>query len=92
MGDATSDIEERIIADHPDLSCDILKVGHHGSDTSSSKSFLLALRPEVAVISVGAANSYGHPDESVIRRLEGIGAEIRRTDMEGTIAFTYFAV
>ncbi len=92
MGDATSEIEERIIADYPNLECDILKVGHHGSDTSSSKRFLLALKPEVAVISVGAGNSYGHPDEAVIRRLEGVGAKIRRTDSEGTIVFRYFAV
>ena len=92
MGDATEEVERRIIADYPDLEADILKVGHHGSDTSSSKEFLLSLRPKVAVISVGAGNSYGHPDEKVISRLSSIGAEIRRTDEEGTIVFSYFAV
>ena len=92
MGDATEEVERRIIAGYPDLEADILKVGHHGSDTSSSKEFLLSLRPKVAVISVGAGNSYGHPDEKVISRLSSIGAEIRRTDEEGTIVFSYFAV
>ncbi|MDP3058861.1 MAG: DNA internalization-related competence protein ComEC/Rec2 [bacterium] len=64
--------------------CDILKVAHHGSNTSSSESFLASVSPEVAVISVGA-NRYGHPSSKVIERLEQSGALVFRTDQGGAI-------
>ena len=89
MGDAPVEVEHLILNDFPGLQADILKVGHHGSETSTSPELLLALTPEVAVISVGHGNRYGHPDQQVIARLEAIGADIRRTDVEGTITFSY---
>lgn len=63
----------------------ILKVGHHGSNTSSSESFLSIIRPEVAIISVGAGNSYGHPTTGALNRLQAVGAEVYRSDLSGTI-------
>ena len=64
---------------------DVLKVGHHGSRTSSTKSFLDKIKPKVALISVGKDNSYGHPTKEALERLEEIGAKIYRTDENGTI-------
>lgn len=63
----------------------ILKVGHHGSKTSSSEPFLDQVLPEIAVISVGEKNKYGHPHQEVLTRLQQKGAQIMRTDIEGTI-------
>jgi competence protein ComEC len=65
----------------------VLKVGHHGSNTSSTKSFLDIATPEYAAISVGEGNSYGHPSNTVIDRLESVGAEVFRTDYMGDIVF-----
>ena len=85
-GDAES-AEESWIAEKAgdSLNADILKVAHHGSSTSSTEAFLHAVSPETAVISCGRGNSYGHPSHEVLNRLEGTGAEIRRTDREGTV-------
>ena len=69
------------------LDCELYKVGHHGSNTSSSKDFLDAMTPQYAVISCGAGNSFGHPTGEVLSRLEGAGAEVKRTDLLGEIAF-----
>ena len=62
-----------------------MKVGHHGSSSSSSQMFIEAVQPRIAVISVGADNSYGHPDELVLDTLHSFGIEIWRTDENGTI-------
>ena len=70
------------------LDCDILKAGHHGSDTSSSQAFLDAVTPVYAVISVGEGNTYGHPIQAILARYEAMKAEILRTDKEGDIVFT----
>ena len=86
-GDAGQVTERKIIKDNPSLDCDILKVGHHGSETSSCIEFLKAVTPEVAVISVGRVNSHGHPKDAVLGRLRAVGAKIRRTDLEGTITY-----
>lgn len=67
------------------INSEILKVGHHGSQTSSSIDFLNSVKPEVAVISVGSNNSNGHPSAKTIRKLEDMGAIIYRTDIHGTI-------
>lgn len=81
MGDAeTKNEEERTWND-----VDVLKVGHHGSNTSSSINFLNQVSPEIAIISVGTENSYGLPKEKIIDRLKKIGTEIYRTDLDGTI-------
>lgn len=68
-----------------DLSADVIKVAHHGSSTSSSLSFLQKVSPSYAIISVGANNTYGHPEEAVLRRLADLGTQVYRTDEVGTI-------
>jgi len=86
VGDAERAEEDWLLAQHRDeLRADVLKVGHHGSSTSSSDAFLAAVRPDVAVISVGAGNKYGHPSLDVLRALSQVGAEILRTDQAGTV-------
>ena len=86
VGDAEREEEDWLLARYGDeLRADVLKVGHHGSSTSSSDAFLRAVRPSIAVISVGARNMYGHPNEDVLLALRRIGAEIMRTDDLGTI-------
>ena len=67
--------------------CDLYKVGHHGSNTSSSQEFLDAMTPQYAVICCGADNSFGHPMGEVLSRLEATGAHVMRTDLLGEIAF-----
>lgn len=67
------------------IDVDILKVGHHGSDTSSSQEFVDQVKPEVAIISVGVDNDYGHPSTFVIDRLLKAGAQVFRTDLDGSI-------
>ena len=86
VGDAEREEEDWLLREYPaGLRADVLKVGHHGSSTSSSDAFLAAVRPRAAVISVGARNSYGHPSNDVLRALRNAGAEILRTDQSGTI-------
>lgn len=84
-GDMESGAEADLIESGADLSADVLKVGHHGSDTSSSYRFLREVMPTYAVISVGEGNSYGHPSETVLSRLSDAGAEVYRTDLQGTV-------
>ena len=67
------------------LRADVLKVGHHGSRTSSTPAFLAAVRPRLALVSVGAGNSYGHPSPEVMQRLTDGGARVVRTDQSGPI-------
>ncbi|HAP93822.1 MAG TPA: hypothetical protein DCM26_04270, partial [Desulfotomaculum sp.] len=71
-----------------DLQSQILKVGHHGSRTSTSSTFLSRVNPEVAVISVGADNSYGHPTPETLQRLSDAGAKVYRTDLNGSVVVT----
>lgn len=86
MGDAEKGEEERLIEAYgSELHADVLKVGHHGSNTSSTEPFLALVRPRVALISVGAGNMYGHPSASVLRSLTAAGAALMRTDLEGSI-------
>ena len=87
MGDATSYVEKQIIKEQLPIECDILKVGHHGSDTSSCEEFIKYVSPSVAVISCGKNNKFGHPSKSVIATLKKYQIEIRRTDLEGTITY-----
>lgn len=86
-GDAPTRIEKEILRSGADVDCDVLKVGHHGSSTSTSEDFLRACSPEEAVVSVGRNNAYGHPSPAVIARLSSRGIKIRRTDFEGTIRY-----
>jgi len=84
-GDLEQLAEEKILASAVNLQADVLKVGHHGSDTSSSQAFLDKIQPQLAVISVGKDNDFGFPSLRVIKRLERLGAQILRTDQAGTI-------
>jgi competence protein ComEC len=81
--------EFKLIADRAELNSTVLKVAHHGSDTSTTPEFLAVVAPQIAVISVGADNKFGHPNREVVNRLEKKpGAEnIYRTDWHGTIEF-----
>ena len=84
MGDAEDDVETNSKIIWEDI--DVLKVGHHGSDTSSTEQFINKVLPEMAVISVNSnTNSYGHPSEIVMKRLQNKECQIYRTDMNGTI-------
>lgn len=86
MGDAEKGEEERLVEAYgAGLRADVLKVGHHGSNTSSTPPFLALVRPRVALISVGAGNMYGHPSATVLRALTAGGAAVLRTDLEGSI-------
>jgi len=84
-GDAERAAEEVIIDSELDLSATVLKVGHHGSNTSTSYGFLRQIMPEYAVISVGEENSYGHPHEETLQMLHNAEATIFRTDLQGDI-------
>ena len=84
-GDAENEAEKDILADGADISADILKVGHHGSSSSSSKAFLEAVKPKLCIISVGAGNSYNHPNAKTIERLNIFTKQIYRTDLNGTV-------
>ena len=84
-GDAEWEAEHDLIESGYDLRATVLKVGHHGSGSSSAYAFLREVMPEYAVISVGAGNSYGHPTEAALSRLRDAGAQILRTDQNGHI-------
>ena len=87
MGDAEVPLEFQLIAAGDNLRADILKVGHHGSKTSSNELFLEAVHPFFAAISVGAKNRYGHPTQGVLDRLHQLGIKIFRTDEDGEVTF-----
>ena len=84
-GDAEAQAEEGIAASGLPPSADVLKVGHHGSSTSTSNAFLQAVSPAWAVISCGEGNSYGHPHEETLKKLEDAGVSVLRTDLLGDI-------
>lgn len=84
-GDMEAKVERRLILGGYNLDSDVLKVGHHGSKTSTSEEFLSATSPEVAIIQVGAKNRYGHPAPEVLNRLENFGIKYYRNDIDGDI-------
>lgn len=84
-GDASCEEELEMLESGYDLDCDILKVGHHGSNSSSSEEFIGAVSPTYAVISCAMNNDYYHPHGSVLNTLRAAGVKLRRTDEEGTI-------
>jgi competence protein ComEC len=85
-GDAEAEEEDWLLARAPDaLLADVLKVAHHGSRTSTTPRFLGAVRPRLALVSVGAHNTYGHPSPEVMQTLRDSGAQVLRTDRAGTI-------
>ena len=87
-GDAGTISENEQLATGFSLKTDVLKVGHHGSRTSSTQKYLTAVNPTYAVICCGVDNTYGHPHTETMTRLTGINAQIYRTDQHGTIIFT----
>ena len=84
-GDAEKSIEKQLLKSGQTLRSDVLKAGHHGSNTASSEEFLQAVLPKYAVISAGTDNSYGHPHAETLKRLQKINAEVFRTDKQGSI-------
>ena len=86
-GDAEDWSEYMMIDAGINLSADVLRVSHHGSNTGSTMEFLKAVQPKYAVISVGKDNGYGHPHTEVLERLDKIGTKVLRTDELGTIVF-----
>ncbi len=85
-GDAELELENQLLATvKNELDSEILKLGHHGSDTSSSELFLDAVSPELAIASAGVDNSYGHPSPRILKRLERRAIKSYRTDLDGTI-------
>ncbi|MFA5821386.1 MAG: ComEC/Rec2 family competence protein [Candidatus Gracilibacteria bacterium] len=89
-GDLEEVMEHELVKSGQNLRAEIYKAGHHGSKTSSSPEFLAKVRPEIAVISAGKDNSYGHPHPETLRNLYRAGVrEIRRTDTEGRIEFVF---
>lgn len=84
----TGDAEDSLDEITGDIEADVLKVGHHGSDTSTTSDFLARVNPSYAVISVGEGNNYGHPALSTIELLEGYTSNIYRTDLNGTVVIS----
>ncbi|WDV44287.1 MBL fold metallo-hydrolase [Clostridiaceae bacterium M8S5] len=84
-GDAEKDSEDEMVNMKYALKADVLKVGHHGGRTSSNTNFLNKVQPQIAVISCGKGNDYGHPNDEVLQRLRNVGTKIYRTDSSGTI-------
>jgi competence protein ComEC len=87
-GDAERAAEQAMLQSGQPLRAQILKVAHHGSRTGSSAEFLQAVQPSLALISAGRDNRFGHPHPEVLQRLAAVGAEICRTDQQGTIRVT----
>ena len=85
MGDAGVETEKEILKKYNLSDIDVLKVGHHGSKTSSSEYFIDEMSPKYSVISVGKNNRYGHPNKEVLNNLEN--SKIYRTDQDGSIMF-----
>ena len=87
-GDAETNTEKALLNEGLNLKCDVLKAGHHGSNTSSCDEFLKAVSPRFVAISVGRENSYGHPHNNILSAFEKIKAEVYRTDYDGDITFS----
>lgn len=87
-GDAEAQTEHRLLTKELNLEARVLKVGHHGSKYASSESFLKRVNPEIAIISCGAWNRYGHPSQAVLDRLRAANVKLYRTDVHGEITVT----
>jgi len=88
VGDLEERGERRVLSQGRDLGSQILTVGHHGSEDAPSEEFLRAVQPEIAIISVGEGNRFGHPHPETLDRLENLSAQVLRTDLNGTITIT----
>jgi beta-lactamase superfamily II metal-dependent hydrolase len=85
-GDAEEQTEHRLLTKQLDLKAKVLKVSHHGSKYASSRDFLNRVNPEIAIVSCGAWNRYGHPSQAVLDRLQAANVKLYRTDLQGEIA------
>ena len=90
MGDVPSKVEKQIIKNEQSIPCDVLKVGHHGSNTSTCEEWLNYLKPKEAIISCGKNNKFGHPNKEVVALLNKHQIAIHRTDLEGTIVYNNY--
>lgn len=90
MGDCSSEVETALYKKYGTMDIDVLKVGHHGSDTSTSTTFLTMLKPKMAFISCGKNNMYGHPSPEVIERLQSYGVHIYRSDKMGMVSIVNY--
>ena len=86
-GDLVKEEEAKLLKKHPDIHCTVLKCGHHGSRTSTSDEFLRAASPKWAVFCVGKDNTFGHPHQETVQKVQEAGIRICRTDEDGAIAF-----
>ena len=87
-GDAESQTEHRLLTKELDLKTKVLKIAHHGSKYASSGDFLNRVKPEIAIVSCGAWNRYGHPNQAVLDRLKAANVKLYRTDLQGEITLT----
>jgi competence protein ComEC len=87
-GDAETQSESAMLLGANSLKADVLKVGHHGSSSSTTPNFLKAVSPKYAVIEVGAGNDYGHPHQVTLNKLAAAGVKVYRTDLNGTVTAT----
>ena len=87
-GDAEEQTEHRLLTKELDLQAKVIKISHHGSKYASSKDFLDRVKPDVAIVSCGAWNRYGHPSQSVLDRLKAANVKLYRTDLQGEITIT----
>ena len=86
-GDTTKEVEYQMLEADVELDCDLIKIAHHGSTTSNTYEFINAVSPEIAIISCGKDNSYGHPHKEVVALLEEYEILYYRTDQKGTIVY-----
>ena len=86
--DASTDIEDYLLKTYDDISADVLKAGHHGSNTSSSTAFINAVKPTTTILSYGKDNSYGHPHKEVVNTLNSVGSKIYKTATDCNITVT----
>lgn len=84
-GDAEKEVEKEVLNTNVDLKADVLKIGHHGSSTSTSEAFFRAVSPSISIISLGIDNSYGHPHKETLKLLKDNKIKIFRTDKDGSI-------
>jgi competence protein ComEC len=87
-GDIGEDAEKELLQSNTDLRCDLIKVPHHGSNSSSSEPFLSRTRPEIGVVTVGSRNRYHHPSPEVVERYQAAGTRLFRTDLDGALFVT----
>lgn len=88
-GDISKQVEEEIVRTFPNIQVDMLKVAHHGSNTSTAERMIEVLKPDAALVPVGRNNRYGHPAKEVIELLEQSGIEVFRTDEDGAVQYKY---